>query len=84
MSDFKAKCTRTRWGCLQRSIRPSSWNKDDLREGRECREGKGMPGSVTARHSSTVRQPNFAELNRGRTYIRQGGHHAGQWPTLYY
>ena len=40
-------------------------------------------GSVTARHSSSGRQPNFAAFNRGRhTYIRQGGHHVGHWPTF--
>jgi len=40
-------------------------------------------GSVTARHSSSGRQPNFAVLNRGRhlyTCIRQGGHHLGIGP----
>ena len=36
-------------------------------------------GSVTARHSSSGRQPKFAVLN---TYIRQGGHHVGHWPTF--
>ena len=28
------------------------------------------------------RQPNFAALNRGATYIQQGGHHVGYWPTF--
>jgi len=27
-------------------------------------------------------QPNFAALSRGATYIRQGGHHVGHWPTF--
>ena len=31
-------------------------------------------GSVTARHSRVRRQPNFAALTEGATYIRQGGH----------
>jgi len=48
-------------------------------------------GSVTARHSSRGRQPNFVawykEWNygttaEGATYIRQGGHHVGHWPTF--
>jgi len=39
-------------------------------------------GSITARHSSSGRQPNFAAFNRGATYIRQGGHHVGHWPTF--
>jgi len=39
-------------------------------------------GSVTARHSSSGRQPNFAVLNRWPTCIRQGGHHVGYWPTF--
>jgi len=47
-------------------------------------------GSVTARHSSSGRQPNFAawykEWNYGTfaaTYIRQGGHHVGLHAVLY-
>jgi len=48
-------------------------------------------GSITAWHSSRRHQPNFAawykEWNygifaEGATYIRQGGHHAGHWPTF--
>jgi len=40
-------------------------------------------GSVTARHSSIGRHPNFAALNRERhIYTRQGGHHVGHWPTF--
>ena len=40
---------------------------------------------VTARHSSSGRQPNFAALNRRRhlQYIQQGSHHVGHWFTLY-
>ena len=34
-------------------------------------------GSVTARQSSSGREPNFAAL-----YIRQGYHHVGHWPTF--
>ena len=48
-------------------------------------------GSVTAWHSSSGHQPNFAawykEWNywtfaEGATYIRQGGHHVGHRPTF--
>jgi len=48
-------------------------------------------GSITARHSSSGRQPNFAAWYRewsygtfaeGTTYIRLGGHHVGHWPTF--
>jgi len=39
-------------------------------------------GSITARHSSSGRQPNFVAFHRGATYIRQGGHHVGHWPTF--
>jgi len=48
-------------------------------------------GSVTARHSSSRRQPNFGawykEWNYGTfaddaTYIRQGGHHGGHCPIF--
>jgi len=48
-------------------------------------------GSITTRHSSSRRQPNFAawykEWNygtsaEGASYIRQGGHHVGHWPTF--
>jgi len=47
--------------------------------------------SVTARHWSSGRQPNFAvrykERNYGTfadgaTYIRLGGHHVGHWLTF--
>jgi len=37
---------------------------------------------VTAQHSSSGRQPNLAALSRGATYIRQGGHHVGNWPAF--
>jgi len=48
-------------------------------------------GSVTARHSSKGRQPNFAAWYKewnygtfadGATYIRLDGHHVGRQPTL--
>ena len=50
-------------------------------------------GSITARHSSSGRQPNFAvsykEWNyrtfaegASTTYVQQGGHHVGHWPTF--
>jgi len=48
-------------------------------------------GSVTARHSSSGRQPNFCSVvegmelrnfRRGAAYIRQGGHHVGHRPAL--
>jgi len=39
-------------------------------------------GSVTAKHCSSGRQPNFAALTVGATYIQQGGHHVGHWPTF--
>jgi len=48
-------------------------------------------GSVTALHSSSGRQPNFAAWYKewnyrtfadGATYIRLGGHHVGHWPTF--
>ena len=48
-------------------------------------------GSVTARQSSSGRQPNFAAFYKewnyrpfaeGATYIRHGGHHVGHRPTF--
>jgi len=48
-------------------------------------------GSITAQHSSSGRQPNFAVWNKewnywtfteGATYIWQGGHHVGHRPTF--
>ena len=39
-------------------------------------------GSVTARHSSSGRQPNFAALNRWRHLYLPGGHHVGHRPTF--
>ena len=49
-------------------------------------------GRVTARHSSSGRQPNFAasykewdhgNFAEGTTYIRQGAYHVGHRPTLW-
>ena len=48
-------------------------------------------GNFTARHSSSWHQPNFGAWYKqwnyrtfaeGATYIRQGGHHVGHWPTF--
>ena len=39
-------------------------------------------GIVTARHSSSGHQQNFVALNRGATYIWQGGHHVGHWAHI--
>ena len=48
-------------------------------------------GRITARHSSSGRQPkfavwykewNYATFAEGATYIRQGGHHVGHRPTF--
>jgi len=39
-------------------------------------------GSVTARHSSSGRQPNFAELNRGRHLYSAGRPSRWAWPTF--
>jgi len=48
-------------------------------------------GSITAQHSNSGRQPNFAAWYKdwnygtfaeGATYIRLGGHHAGHRPTF--
>jgi len=38
-------------------------------------------GNITARHSSSGRQPDW-HWTEGSTYIRQGGHHVGHWPTF--
>jgi len=38
-------------------------------------------GSITARHL-VVGVSQTAVLNRGATYIRQGDHHVGHWPTF--
>jgi len=39
-------------------------------------------GSITARHSSSGRQQILRRWTEGATYIRQGGHHVGHWPTF--
>ena len=39
-------------------------------------------GSVIARHSSSVRQPNFAALSSWRHLYSAGQHHVGHWPTF--
>jgi len=50
-------------------------------------------GSVTARHSSSGRQPQFVAWHKewnygtvadGATYIRLGGYHVGYRPTFYF
>jgi len=50
-------------------------------------------GSVTPRHSSSGRQPNFVAWYKewnygtfadGAAYIRLGGHHVGHRPTFYF
>jgi len=40
--------------------------------------GFGVLAALLQRHSSSGRQPNFAALNSGHTYIQQCGHHVGQ------
>jgi len=39
-------------------------------------------GQMSTGFASWQREPNFAALNRDATYIRQGGHHVGHWPTF--
>jgi len=39
-------------------------------------------GSVTAQHSSSGRQPNFAALNIGRQLYSAGRPSVGHWPTF--
>jgi len=42
-------------------------------------------GSITARHSSSVHQPNFvAWYNRLCHLYSEGGHHVGRRPTFYF
>jgi len=38
--------------------------------------------SITTRQSSSERQPNFARWTEGATYVWQGDHHVGHWPTF--
>ena len=40
-------------------------------------------GIITARHSSIGISHTLRRLTEGATYIRQGGHHVGHWPTFY-
>jgi len=39
-------------------------------------------GFVTARHSSSGVSQTLRRWPEGATYIRQGGHHVGNWPTF--
>jgi len=39
-------------------------------------------GSVTARQSSSGCDQTFQHWAQGATYIRQGNHHVGHWPTF--
>jgi len=59
-------------------LRPTSgWDRSGSL-GHPCKcQWVSCLGSVTAWHSSSGRQPDFAALNRGATYIRQGDHHVG-------
>jgi len=38
--------------------------------------------SSTFSSQCSGRQPNFAHWTEGATYIQQGGHHVGHWPTF--
>ena len=59
-------------------LRPtSSWDRF-VSLGHPCKfQLVSRLGSVTARHSSSGRQPNFAAFG-----VRQGDHHVGHWPTF--
>ena len=62
-------------------LRPTGDQSDSL--GHPCKfQWVSHIGSVTARHSSSGRQPNFVHCSEGATCIRQGGHHIGHWPTF--
>ena len=39
-------------------------------------------GSVTARHLVVGVSQTLRRLTEGATYIRQGDHHVGHWPTF--
>ena len=39
-------------------------------------------GSITARHSGIGVSQTLRRWTEGTTYIRQGGHHVGHWPTF--
>jgi len=39
-------------------------------------------GSITARSEVVGVSQTLRALNRGATYVRQGGHHVGYWPTF--
>ena len=39
-------------------------------------------GSVNARHSTMDVSQTLRRRTEGATYIRQGGHHVGHWPTF--
>jgi len=58
---------------------------------KSCVPPRSYIGSVTARHSSSRRQPKFAACYKewncgtfaeGATYIQPGGHHVGHRPTF--
>jgi len=39
-------------------------------------------GSITARHSSIGVSQTLQRWEEGATYIRQGGHYVGYWPSF--
>jgi len=72
-------------------IMPSQYGKRRPTSGWDLLASLGHPckfqrvsrlGSVTARLSSSGRQPNFGRWTEGAIYIRQGGHHVWHWPTF--
>ena len=66
-----------------RELRPTSgWDRRGSL-GHPCKfQRVSRLGSVTARHSSIGVSQTLRRSTEGATYIRQGGHHVGHWPTF--
>jgi len=64
-------------------LRPTSgWDRSSSL-GHPCKfQRVSRLGSVTARHSSSGLSQTLRRWTEGATYIRQGGHHVGHWPTF--
>jgi len=45
-------------------------------------DGFRVFGSVTARHLVVGVSQSLRRVTEGATYVRQGDHHVGHWPTF--
>jgi len=66
-------------------LRPTSgWDRSgSLRHPSKFRHVSRL-GSITARHLVVGISQTLQRWTEGATYVRQGDHHVGHWPTFYF